>query len=151
MAGATEKFGPLLLRFLECCFCSACFAIMTFLTFQYRSLNSTAYLFGIAICGLIVSFLLMCVHGACVAGVKMDALGVQLFGSFMMLLLVFAASCASATFTSNVCNEYSNNFLIGKLQDNCSLLKWANAMGFLASFTYIASFWLYTSIVYMEA
>ncbi|CAI7843275.1 unnamed protein product [Closterium sp. NIES-53] len=132
MAGGSAKFLPLALRFIECCFCSATFAILCYLNFSWKSVNVTAFLFGTGVTGLILSFILMLVHAANVAGVKLDSLGSQLFGSFMMMMLLFAASCASA-------------------QDSCTLLKWANAMGFLGTFTYMTSFWIFTSFIYLEA
>ncbi|CAI5964884.1 unnamed protein product [Closterium sp. NIES-65] len=151
MAGGSAKFLPLALRFLECCFCSATFAILCYLNFSWKSINVTAFLFGTGVTGLILSFILMLVHAANVAGVKLDSLGSQLFGSFMMMMLLFAASCASASFTSRMCGSYSTNFLLGYIQDSCTLLKWANAMGFLGTFTYMTSFWIFTSFIYMEA
>ncbi|CAI5524003.1 unnamed protein product [Closterium sp. Naga37s-1] len=85
MAGGSAKFLPLALRFLECCFCSATFAILCYLNFSWKSINVTAFLFGTGVTGLILSFILMLVHAANVAGVKLDSLGSQLFGSFSPL------------------------------------------------------------------
>ncbi|GJP30610.1 hypothetical protein CLOM_g4134 [Closterium sp. NIES-68] len=149
--GSSAKAFPIALRFLECCFCSATFAILCYLNFSWRSINVTAFLFGTGVTGLILSFIHMLVHVAAVAGVKMDSLGSQLFCSFMMMMLLFAASCASASFTSRMCNSYSSSFLLGFVQDSCTLLKWSNAMGFLGTITYMTSFWVFTSFIYMEA
>ncbi|CAI7774337.1 unnamed protein product [Closterium sp. NIES-54] len=124
MAGGSAKFLPLALRFIECCFCSATFAILCYLNFSWKSINVTAFLFGTGVTGLILSFILMLVHAANVAGVKLDSLGSQLFGSFVSVA------------------EFANS---------CTLLKWANAMGFLGTFTYMTSFWIFTSFIYMEA
>ncbi|CAI7870005.1 unnamed protein product [Closterium sp. NIES-53] len=75
---------PIILRFLEICFCIASFVVMTFMKLNYKGFNSTAYLFSMAITGLILS-----VIGAAVTFVgrkpamAVNAIRIQMYISFV--------------------------------------------------------------------
>ncbi|CAI5524004.1 unnamed protein product [Closterium sp. Naga37s-1] len=162
---------PIILRFLEICFCIASFVyvarlshtldvipsilpphsysrsirqwsarVMTFMKMNYKGFNSTAYLFAMAITGLILS-----VIGAAVTflgrnpAMAVNAIRIQLYISFMMLMLLFGAAATASSFRVNAC--YNGLALLNLLGDDCTLLAWSVAMGYMASFTYIASFW----------
>ncbi|CAI7774339.1 unnamed protein product [Closterium sp. NIES-54] len=131
---------PIILRFLEICFCIASFVVMTFMKLNYKGFNSTAYLFSMAITGLILS-----VIGAAVTFVgrkpamAVNAIRIQMYISFMMLMLLFGAAATASTFRVNAC--YNGLALLNLLGDDCTLLAWSVAMGYMASFTYIGSFW----------
>ncbi|CAI5462476.1 unnamed protein product [Closterium sp. Yama58-4] len=131
---------PILLRFIEICFCIASFVVMTYMKMNYRGFNSTCYLFSMAIAGLCLS-----VIGAVVTflgrkpSMAVNAIRIQLYISFMMLMLLFGASATASSFRGNAC--YNGMALLNLLGDDCTLLAWSVALGYMASFTYIASFW----------
>ncbi|GJP30609.1 hypothetical protein CLOM_g4133 [Closterium sp. NIES-68] len=131
---------PIVLRFLEICFCIASFVIMTFMKMDYKGFNSTCYLFAMAITGLCLSVIAAAVTFlGRKPGMAVNAIRIQLYISFMMLLLLFGAAATASSFRVNAC--FNGLGLLNLFGDDCTLLAWSVAMGYLASFTYIGSFW----------
>eukprot|EP00475_Leptophrys_vorax_P042551 TRINITY_DN80193_c0_g1_i1.p1 TRINITY_DN80193_c0_g1~~TRINITY_DN80193_c0_g1_i1.p1 ORF type:complete len:162 (+),score=20.89 TRINITY_DN80193_c0_g1_i1:225-710(+) len=142
--GAMFTSVPMVLRVLEICFCIASFTTMTFMNIDYQHVNATCFVFGTTITGLIVSFfmLLLILVAKNKPDMMVDTIRIQLYSSFMMLLLIFAASSTGSAFRTNACGTYySGGGLLSLIGDDCTLLAWSVAMSFLASFTYIGSFW----------